>query len=143
MSALWRLALRGAIWMVVLTALVAAALFVVFDAAYSVSFVYGAGMGILSFVSMAFTVSLLAGRPGVVMAMIGAASFFARLGFAAAVLALPAYLGLWPVVPMICGFAGVYVVENLLLVAMAPKTAKEPGTKREDDPGGAQRKVGI
>jgi len=143
MSAHWRLALRGAAWIVVLTILVAVGVYLAFGVADAGSFVYGAGMGILSFVSMALTVSLLAGRPGVVMAMIGASSFFARLGFAAAVLAIPAYLGLWPVLPMICGFAGVYVAENILLLGMAPKIAGNPGARHDDEQNGAERKVGI
>lgn len=146
MSAHWRLALRGAGWMVFLAILVAAGLFFTFDAAEAGSFVYGAGMGIVSFISMAITVSLFAGRPAVVVAVIALGSFFARLGFAVVALGAPAYLDLWPVLPMVCGFAAVYVAENLLLLKMAPKTASGSDARRSDGgPGrsGAERKVGV
>lgn len=77
---------------------------------------YGALVGILSFVSTAFTVSLLTGSSTPIGMMIGSGSFLARLGFAAVALGIPAYLNLWPSVIMLTGFASVYLAENVLLV---------------------------
>ena len=97
----------------------------------------------MSFVSTALTISLFAGRSMAAGVMIGGASFAVRLVFAAAVLGIPAYLGLWPVVPMLAGFAGVYVAENVAAAVRMSKTrnqssAKPGATSRE----GAGRKAG-
>jgi hypothetical protein len=48
--------------------------------------------------------------------VICAASFVARYGFVAVALGVPAYLSLWPVVPMLVGCAGVYLAENVVLL---------------------------
>ncbi len=131
MSPHWRLALRSATWMVLLAALIGVAIIYFYGAAHAGGFVYGVGVGILSFVSTALTVSLLTGgRSMAVGMMIGAASFAARCGFAAATLGVPAYLGLWPVVPMLVGFAGVYLAENVVLWAGVPKTMSYPSERR-------------
>nr|MDQ3834142.1 hypothetical protein [Actinomycetota bacterium] len=39
-----------------------------------------------------------------------------RYGFVVVALGVPAYLGLWPVVIMLVGFAGVYLAENVVLL---------------------------
>ncbi len=39
-----------------------------------------------------------------------------RYGFVVAALGIPAYLGLWPVLTMLGGFAAVYLAENILLL---------------------------
>jgi F0F1-type ATP synthase assembly protein I len=106
MSDHWRLALWYAAWLLGLAALISAALFLVYGGVHAWSFLYGAGAAVLSFVSTALTISLFAGRSMAAGVMIGGASFVVRLVFAAAVLGIPAYLGLWPVVPMLAGFAG-------------------------------------
>jgi hypothetical protein len=99
----------------------------------------------LSFLSTALTISLFAGRSVAAGVMIGAGSFVVRLIFAAAVLGIPAYLGLWPVVPMLAGFAGVYVAENVAAAVRVAKTRNEPSAKL-GAPGspreGAGRRVG-
>ncbi len=145
MSDHWRLALRYAAWILAAAFLISAALLFLSGGSNAWSFLYGAGAAILSFVSTALTVSLFAGRSMAAGVMIGAGSFVLRLAFAAAVLGIPAYLRLWPVVPMLVGFAGVYVAEN---VAAAIRVARsrnvqsaKPGTgdsARE----GAGRRVG-
>ena len=131
MSDHWRLALWYAAWLLGLAALVSVVLFLVYGGVHAWSFLYGAGAAVLSFVSTALTISLFAGRSMAAGVMIGGASFVVRLVFAAAVLGIPAYLGLWPVVPMLAGFAGVYVAENL-------SSAKSRATSRE----GAGRRAG-
>jgi F0F1-type ATP synthase assembly protein I len=143
MSDHWRLALWYAAWLLGFAALISAALFLVYGGVHAWSFLYGAGAAVLSFVSTAFTISLFAGRSMAAGVMIGGASFVVRLVFAAAVLGIPAYLGLWPVVPMLAGFAGVYVAENVAAAVRMSKTrnqssAKPGATSRE----GAGRRAG-
>jgi hypothetical protein len=115
-SAHWRLAIQYAAWVSGGAVLAGTVVWFLFAEAYAGAFVYGAGVGITSFVSTALTVSMLTGRSKAVGVMIGAASFGARYGFAAVALGVPAYLGLWPVVPMLVGFAGVYLAENVVLL---------------------------
>jgi F0F1-type ATP synthase assembly protein I len=143
MSDHWRLALWYAAWLLGIAALISAALFLVYGGVHAWSFLYGAGAAVLSFVSTALTISLFAGRSMAAGVMIGGASFVVRLVFAAAVLGIPAYLGLWPVVPMLAGFAGVYVAENVVAAVRMSKTrnqssAKPGATSRE----GAGRRAG-
>jgi hypothetical protein len=145
MSDHWRVALRYAAWILVAAVVIAAALLLIYGAGHAWSFFYGAGTAILSFLSTALTISLFAGRSMAAGMMIGAGSFVARLIFAAAVLGIPAYLGLWPVVPMLAGFAGVYVAETVAAAVRVAKTRNEPSAK-PGAPGsareGAGRRVG-
>ena len=122
MSGHWRLAVRSAAWVVALAVPIGAAIVYVYGVNHAGAFYYGVGTGILSFVSTALTVSLLVGRSMKGGMMIGAASFGARYGFAAGALGVPAYLGLWPVVAMLGGFAGVYLAENVVLLPMVLKS---------------------
>jgi hypothetical protein len=62
MSGLWQLAFRCAGWMALLAAVAVAVISHLFDMDSAVAFGYGAGVGLLSFVSMAVSVSLLTGR---------------------------------------------------------------------------------
>ncbi|MDQ3965952.1 MAG: hypothetical protein M3246_05805 [Actinomycetota bacterium] len=116
MSAHWRLAIQYAAWVTGGTVLAGTVVWFLFGEAYAGAFLYGAGVGIVSFVSTALTVSMLTGRSKAVGVLIGAASFGARYGFAAVALGVPAYLELWPVVVMLVGFAGVYLAENVALL---------------------------
>ena len=145
MSDHWRLALRYAGWILVAAAVISGALLLIYGAGHAWSFFYGAGTAVLSFLSTALTISLFAGRSMAAGVMIGAGSFVARLVFATAVLGIPAYLGLWPVVPMLAGFAGVYVAENVAAAVKVVRTRNEPSAK-PGAPGsareGAGRRVG-
>ena len=116
MSAHWRLALRYAAWVSMGAALIGAVVWFLFGAAHAGAVLYGVGVGIVSFVSTALTVSLLTGGSKAAGMMIGTASFAARLGFAAGALGVPAYLDLWPVAAMLAGFVGVYLAENVVLL---------------------------
>ncbi len=116
MSAHWRLAIQYAAWVTGGAVLAGTVVWFFFGEAYAGAFLYGAGVGIVSFVSTALTVSMLTGRSKAVGVLIGAASFGARYGFAAVALGVPAYLELWPVVVMLVGFAGVYLAENVALL---------------------------
>ncbi len=130
MSGHWRLALRCAAWMVALAVPAGAAVLYVFGGAHAGSFLYGVGVGIVSFVSTALTVSLLAGRSQIAGVMIGGASFGGRYGFAAGALGVPAYMELWPVVAMLGGFVAVYVAETVVLVPWALRAINGPGAGR-------------
>lgn len=116
MSAHWRLAVRYAAWVSAAAAVVAVVVWSLSGEAHAGAFLYGVGVGTVSFVSTALTVSLLMGRSTAGGMMVGALSFGARYGFVAAALGVPAYLGLWPVVAMLGGFVGVYMAENVLLL---------------------------
>ena len=117
MSAHWRLALRCALWVAVLAILAAAIVFYVYDGAHAGAVLYGAGVGLVSFVSTAFTVSWLTRESKIWQAM-GVASFVIRYGFVAVALVVPAYFGFWPAVAMLGGFAGVYLAENLVFLPL-------------------------
>jgi hypothetical protein len=108
------------------------------------AFLYGVAMGLLSFVSMAATVSMLTDRSTPVMMMAVAGSFGARCVFAAVALGIPAYLGLWPVFPMLGGFALVYLAENVVLLPMMPRKVSRPELKSSDERAErVERKVGT
>jgi hypothetical protein len=145
MSDHWRVALRYSAWILAAAVAISGLLLLFYGAAHAWSFFYGAGTAVLSFVSTALTISMFAGRSVAAGVLIGAGSFVVRLAFAAAVLGIPAYLGLWPVVPMLAGFAGVYVAENVAATMRVARTRRNPsaepgvtGSARE----GAGRKVG-
>ena len=130
MSDHWRLAFRCAGWIFALMIPIAALLLYLYGVAHAEAFAYGVGLGLLSLLSTAVTVSLLWGRSMTLGMIVGALSFVGRCGFAAGALGVPAYLGLWPVVPMLGGFAGVYLVENIVLMPGALKIS-HASIKRE------------
>jgi hypothetical protein len=130
MSDHWRLAVRGAALMVVLAVPVAAVIFYIYGVAHAGAFLYGVGTGILSFASTALTASLMPGSSAVHGVMLWAGSFLARYGFVAVALGVPAYLGLWPVVAMLGGFAGVYLAENAVLLPGAMRATGNPVARR-------------
>lgn len=121
MGAHWRLAFRCALWIVVLMTPIAVLLLYLYGAAHVEAFAYGVGTGLVSLISTALTVSLLWGRSMTLGMIVGAISFAGRCGLAAGALGVPAYLGLWPVLPMLGGFAGVYLAENIVLMPGALK----------------------
>ena len=145
MSDHWRVALRYSAWILAAAVVISGLLVLIYGAAHAWSFFYGAGMAVLSFVSTALTISLFAGRSMAAGVMIGAGSFVARLVFAAAVLGIPAYLELWPALPMLAAFAGVYVAENVgaaLTVARSRNVLRERSASGDGVRKGAGRKVG-
>jgi hypothetical protein len=130
MSQHWRLAIRSTVWIVGFGVLAGLAIFYSYGGSYAGAFWHGLGVGVLSLFSTALTVSLLTSGPGF-RRMLGAASFFVRYIFVAVALGIPAYLGLWPAVAMLGGFAGVYVAENTVLLPGFMKAMGEPGAKRD------------
>lgn len=130
MSAPWRLAFRCGLWTMVLAAPVAALIWYLFSGVHAGAFSYGVGIGLVSFISTALTVTLLTGG-GAAWVVAGVGSFVARYGFVVAALGVPAYLGLWPVVAMLGGFAAVHLAENVVLVPVALKMAGDLGVSSE------------
>ncbi len=142
MSTHTRLALRGAALALALAIPVGGAVWYSFGRAHTVSFLYGVGVGLVGFASIALTVSLLTVRPSGVRILLGVASYGARLVLVIVAVGGAVYVGAWPVLPMLCGLAGVYVVENLLILKMAPKSV------RVEDParpvrGGVERRTEV
>jgi hypothetical protein len=129
MSDHWRVALRYSAWILAAAVVISGLLLLFSGVEHAWSFFYGAGTAIVSFVSTAITISLFSGRSVAAGVMIGALSFVVRLAFAAAVLGIPAYLGLWPVIPMLAGFAGVYVAENVAAAIRVARTRNESSAK--------------
>lgn len=132
MSGHWRLALRSSAWVLGLSAPVVAVVAYFHGGGYAGAAGYGVAVGLVSWLSAAFTVSLLTNGPGP-WRMVGAASFFVRYIFVAVALGIPAYLGSWSALAMFGGFAGVYLAENtVLLPGMFKETSEtkmKPGAR--------------
>ncbi len=123
MSTHWRLAAWGAALTILVSLVATVVVGYYFGWMHAGVFLYGAAIGVLSFTSIAVTAALLGGRIGSDRIVLGLAVYFGRLVFAAGAVGIPLYLGSWPALPMLCGLAGVYVVENLALLFGASKTA--------------------
>ncbi|HEY6714638.1 MAG TPA: hypothetical protein VI055_20505 [Rubrobacter sp.] len=121
MSAHWRLALGGAAATAVMSLAAAAVVGYYFGAVYAGAFLYGAGVGLVSFTSIAITAWLLGGKLSGERVLLGVAIYFGRLVFAVVAVGAPIVLASWPALALIGGFAGVYVVENVLLLFGAVK----------------------
>ena len=142
MSTHSRLALMGAAFTLVLAIPVGAVLWYYSGPAQAASFVYGVGVGMVGFASIALTVSLLTVRPSGVRIMLGVASYGARFVLVVAAVGGAVYLDAWPVLPMLCGLAGVYVVENLSILKMAPTTVRA-GNPARPVRGGVERRTEV
>ena len=135
MRAHWDLAVRGTILTLVF-ALLASLVFVYYlDRADAAAFLYGVGVGVLSFASIAVTVSMLTVRPTGRRVMFGGAFYVGRLLFAVAAVLVPVYLGGWPALPILGGLAGVYAIENVVVLWLASKTvsAEHTGVERRTE----------
>lgn len=119
MSTHWRLAVGGAALTVLLSLLVAVVVGVYAGWADAGAFIYGAGVGVISFTSIAVTASLLGGRFTGEKMLLGMAVYFGRLVFAVMAVGVPLFWASWPALAVVCGFAGVYLVENVLLLVGA------------------------
>jgi hypothetical protein len=127
MSAHWRLALGGAAATAVMSLGAAAVVGYYFGAVYAGAFLYGAGVGLVSFTSIAITAWLLGGKLSGERILLGVVVYFGRLVFAAVAVGAPIFLASWPALALIGGFAGVYVVENVLLLFGAVKVRRPYG----------------
>jgi hypothetical protein len=138
MSDHWRLAFRCAGLIILLAIPAGALLMYLYGGPSGGAFGYGVAVGLLSLLSTALTVTLLARRSMAGGMAVGAASFAGRCVFAAGALGAPAYLGLWPVLPMLGGFAGVYLAENVVLLPGALKISHK-SIKREAERSARER----
>ena len=121
MSAHWRLALGGAAATAVMSLGAAAIVGYYFGAVHAGAFLYGAGVGLLSFTSIAVAAWLLGGKLSGGRVLLGVAVYFGRLIVVIVAVGAPIFLASWPALALIGGFAGVYVVENVLLLIGAAK----------------------
>jgi hypothetical protein len=121
MSAHWRLALGGAAATAVMSLGAAAVVGYYFGAVCAGAFLYGAGVGLVSFTSIAITAWLLGGKLSGERVLLGVAIYFGRLMLVVVAVGAPIFLASWPALALIGGFAGVYVVENVLLLIGAAK----------------------
>jgi hypothetical protein len=121
MNAHWRLALGGAAATAVMSLGAAAVVGYYFGAVYAGAFLYGAGVGLVSFTSIAITAWLLGGKLSGERVLLGVAIYFGRLMLVVVAIGAPIFLASWPALALIGGFAGVYVVENVLLLIGAVK----------------------
>ncbi len=142
MSTHSRLALKGAALASALALPVCGVIWYYSERAQAVSFLYGVGVGVVGFASIALTVSLMTVRPTGLRVLLGFASYAGRLVLVVVAVGVPIYLRAWPVVPMLCGLAGVYVVENVLLLKMAPKSVGA-GRSGRTVGGGVERRTGV
>ncbi len=140
MSPHWRLALWYVVWVCVGAAPVGAVVWLLYGAVYAGAFLYGVGLGAVSFVSMAALVSMLTSRSNAWRAF-GGAFFAGRYGFVAGALGIPAYMGLWPVGAMLLGFVAVYLAENVVLLPRVSRVLSGPGARRAADARSGREKV--
>lgn len=131
MSPHWRLALWYVAWICIGATPVAMVVWFLYDVVYAGVFLYGVGMGAASFVSIAVTVSMLTAHSSVWRG-VGMAFFVGRYGLLAGALGIPAYMSLWPVAPMLFGFAAVYVAENVVLLPGVSRVLGSTRAKRAD-----------
>ena len=124
MRAHWSLAARGTILTLVLALLASLVVVYYLDRADAVAFLYGVGVGVLSFASIAVTVSMFTVRPTGRRVMFGAAFYVGRLFLAAVAVLVPVYLGGWPALPILGGLGGVYAIENVVVLWLASKTVR-------------------
>jgi hypothetical protein len=143
LSTHWRLAAGGAAVAGLISLLAAGTIWYHFGGTHAGAYLYGVGVGVVCFTSIAVTAALLGGRISGDRIVLGLAVYFGRLAFAAVGLGVPIYLGSLPAVPLLCGFAGVYVVENVVLLVGAPaKMAGESPAVRSGR-GGVERRTGV
>ena len=124
----WSLAARGTILTLVFALLASVVFAYYLDRADALAFLYGVGIGMVSFASIAVTVAMFTVRPTGRRVLFGAAFYVGRLLFAAVAVLVPVYAGGWPALPILGGLAGVYAIENVVVLWLASKTA---GVERE------------
>lgn len=111
-----------------------------FGGVYGGAFLYGAGVGIVSFTSIAITAALLGGRFTGERILLGLAVYVGRLLFAATAIGVPIYFGTLPTLAMVCGFAGVYIMENIAILVAAPRSVSSAARHAG---GGTERRTGV
>lgn len=116
MSPHWALAVRGAATTLAVALLAGGVAAIYLGVEDALALLYGVGVGLVVFLAIAASVSLITVRPSGGRVLIGAGLYLGRLAFAAAAIGVPAYLGSLPMLPMVSGFAGVYIVENVALL---------------------------
>lgn len=127
----WRLAAGGTTTTLVLAVPAAMAIAYYASKVDAFSFAYGVVVGLFAFLSIALVVALMAnGNASEKKLALGFGVYLARLMFAGLALLIPIFAGSWPVAPMVGGFVGVYVVENVALLVGASKRPEAMSVRR-------------
>lgn len=121
MSTHWRLAAGGAVSAVSVFLPSTAAVGYAFGGVYAAALLYGAVVGVVCFTSIAVTVALLGGRSVGEKLPLVMGVYLGRLVFMFVGIGVPIALESWPVLAMLCGLVGVYVVENVMILVGAWK----------------------
>lgn len=121
MSRLGGLAARGSILVAFVAVPSAAAIAYYLGAVEALSFLYGVGVGLAVFAAIALAVALILNGKSPQKMALGVGVYVGRLLFAGVALAVPVVLDLLLILPMVGGFVGVYVVENVALLQAARK----------------------
>ncbi len=132
MSRPLRMAIGGAVAMAAVALPAAAGIAYYLGAMEAWSFLYGVLVGMAMFSTIAFAVTMVFGPTTEMRRLVGIGIYAGRLIFAAAAIVVPTTLDLWPIVPTLCGFVGVYVVENVVLLFVAAKTAGSSSVRRTE-----------
>lgn len=132
MNTHWRLAAKGAVFAALVSLLASVAVGYFFGGVYAAALLYGAAIGVVCFTSIAVTVVLLGGRlTGVTMPLV-LSVYFGRMILVVVGIGVPVVLEAWPVLAMLGGLAGVYVVENVLILFGAWRShGSLPAPKKE------------
>lgn len=140
MTGYWRLAAVGGTVAGGVSLLAAAVSWYLFGGVYAGALLYGAAVGLVCFTSIAVTAALMGGRFSGQRMLLGLAVYVGRLLFAAMAMGVPIYFGSWPALAMVCGFAGVYVVENVTVLVGAPRAAGSSAVRVR---AGVDRRAGV
>lgn len=143
MSPHWRLAAGGAVFAVSVSLLASAAVGYAFGSTYAAALLYGAVIGIVCFTSIAVTVALLGGRLVGERLPLVMGVYLGRLVFVFVGIGVPIVLEAWPVLAMLCGLVGVYVVENVLILFGAWRVQRTFRASREETGGYELRAQGA
>ncbi len=136
-----KMALGGAAVMVALAFPAAAVAAYYFGSMAAWAFLYGVFVGVAMFSSIAFAVTMVFGPTTEMKRLAGAGIYVGRLVFAAAAMLVPIILGLWPIMPMVGGIVGVYIVESVALLVGAWRMSGEIRVHKVREVGEMERRA--
>ena len=138
MISLRRLTTFGALAIAVTVLPAVAAVHYYFGGMSAGAFAYGAGIGAVVFTAIALTVSLMTGPTTSTRMLFGGLIYVGRLGFAALAIMVPVFVAGWSALWIVGGFALVYAVENVAVLAILART-KSPASKLQGED--AERRI--
>lgn len=115
MNSLWRLVSLYAAGVGAVAVVATAVVWMVVGVEDAGAFLYGVGVGLLTCFSTALSVAMITSARQLWRILSGF-TFVGRYVMVVLALAVPGYLGAWPIVAMAAGFAVVLLSENVLLL---------------------------